>query len=254
MGISIERFIIGAFFILLFVFSIILLLLKRRFVQSRDMHRYLGASCIVSSLALLYMYVELLGGSDTLVHILRIFVAAVCIVVYLFITYKVVQCIIARVTGTVKGELDDDELPMARGGRNDEDDDTEATDEDGNPIPEPSADNMEDLIFFQKLESIMATKRLFSDPDITREQVAMEVGTNRTYLIRSIKLATGKTFNEYLTDLRVNYAATLLVTSEEPLDYIGTMAGFRSRSVYYRAFAAANSCSPSEYRNRNKQI
>lgn len=110
--------------------------------------------------------------------------------------------------------------------------------------------NIEDLIFFQKVEYLMAQKKLFCESDISREQIAQAVGTNRTYLTRSIKNATGKTFLEYITDLRTSYAATLLTTTNEPLDIIGTIAGFGSKSAYYRAFSAAFGCSPSEYRKR----
>lgn len=110
--------------------------------------------------------------------------------------------------------------------------------------------SIDDLIFFQKVEALMASKRLFCEQDINREQIAFAVGTNRTYLARSIKNATGKTFLEYITDLRTSYAATLLTTTNEPLDVIGTIAGFGSKSAYYRAFSAAYGCSPSEYRKR----
>lgn len=110
--------------------------------------------------------------------------------------------------------------------------------------------NIEDLIFFQKVEHLMAQKRMFCEQDISREQIAAAIGTNRTYLARSIKNATGKTFLEYITDLRTSYAATLLTTTNEPLDVIGTIAGFGSKSAYYRAFSAAYGCSPSEYRKK----
>ena len=251
MLISLERFILGGTIVLLILFSIFLLLLKSSILQSRTFHRLLGASGVVLSLALIYMYLEVESVDKSILHGLRIVITLACIGVYSLIIGNVVKAIISYIripADETPLEMDIDESPEVA----DEEDDTDATDEEGNPIPQPSEDNMEDIIFFQKLEAIMATQRLFSNPDITREQVAMEVGTNRTYLIRSIKLATGKTFSEYLTDLRVNYAATLLTTTDQPLDYIGTLAGFRSKSVYYRAFAAANNCTPSEYRNREQ--
>ena len=111
--------------------------------------------------------------------------------------------------------------------------------------------NVEDFIFFQQVEAIMANERLFCEPELSREALAAKVGTNRTYLVRSIKTATGKTFSEYITDQRTNYAAKLLSTTDEPLDMIGTLVGFRSKSAYYRAFSAAYNCSPSEYRRKS---
>lgn len=124
---------------------------------------------------------------------------------------------------------------------------TEEDSKDAAPIDNT---NIDDLIFFQKVEALMASKRLFCEQDINREQIASAIGTNRTYLARSIKNATGKTFLEYITDLRTSFAATLLTTTDEPLDVIGTISGFGSKSAYYRAFSAAYGCSPSEYRKR----
>ncbi|MGM9792076.1 MAG: helix-turn-helix transcriptional regulator [Candidatus Cryptobacteroides sp.] len=115
-------------------------------------------------------------------------------------------------------------------------------------LENPSVD---DLLFFQKVEVLMVRDMLFCEQELSRDEVASAIGTNRTYLARSIKTATGKTFSEYITDLRTSYAAKLLTTTDEPLDLIGTLSGFRSKSAYYRAFAAAYDCSPSDYRNNS---
>jgi len=111
-------------------------------------------------------------------------------------------------------------------------------------------DITEAMIFFQKLESVMVRNKLFCEQDVSRDQVAAAIGTNRTYLIRSIKIATGKTFYEYINDMRTDYAATLLTSTDEPLDVIGTISGFRSKSTYYRIFSARFGCTPTEYRQR----
>ena len=115
-------------------------------------------------------------------------------------------------------------------------------------LDNPSVD---DLLFFQKVEVLMVRDLLFCEQELSRDEVASAIGTNRTYLARSIKTATGKTFSEYITDLRTSYAAKLLTTTDEPLDLIGTLSGFRSKSAYYRAFAAAYNCSPSDYRKNS---
>ena len=110
---------------------------------------------------------------------------------------------------------------------------------------------IDDFYFFQKVEALMVNEQLYCEPDLSREDVAAAIGTNRTYLARSIKSATGKTFSEYITSFRTVYAAKLLTTTAEPLDMIGTLVGFRSRSAYYRAFSAAYGCSPSDYRKNS---
>ena len=110
---------------------------------------------------------------------------------------------------------------------------------------------VDDFYFFQKVEALMVKEQLYCEPELSREDVAAAIGTNRTYLARSIKSATGKTFSEYITSFRTVYAAKLLTTTDEPLDMIGTLVGFRSRSAYYRAFSAAYGCSPSDYRKNS---
>lgn len=130
------------------------------------------------------------------------------------------------------------------------DDEKDEDDEDGD-VQQLEEPNMDDYIFFQKVEALMVNEKLFCEQELSREDVAAAIGTNRTYLVRSIKTATGKTFSAYITDLRVNYAAKLLTSSDEPLDLIATLVGFRSKSAYYRAFSAAFSCSPAEYRRNS---
>ena len=128
---------------------------------------------------------------------------------------------------------------------------TEPLEDEDEQVEQIQNPNVEDFMFFQQVEAIMANERLFCEPELSREALAAKVGTNRTYLVRNIKTATGKTFSEYITDQRTNYAAKLLSTTDEPLDMIGTLVGFRSKSAYYRAFSAAYNCSPSEYRRKS---
>lgn len=250
-----------------------MLLVRESHMPPRKVHRYLASSTLLMACCMLYMHTEVVNPGLPYLPFFRIILAIVGIAFYSFVGLQVAAAIRQKISGTIEGvqapvvpeqvpapafqPIQSQPSPVAAQevvpepeDEEDEDIDKNETDDEGNPIPSPSEDNLEDLIFFQKLEAIMAKKKLFNDPDITREQVASEIGTNRTYLIRSIKLATGKTFKEYLTDLRVNYAAMLLTTTDEPLDDIGTIAGFGSRSAYYRAFSAANNCSPREYRNR----
>ena len=127
----------------------------------------------------------------------------------------------------------------------------EISEEDADDVEKLENPNVDDFLFFQKVEALMVNEMLFCEQELSRESLATAIGTNRTYLARSIKSATGKTFSEYITSLRTAYAAKLLTTTDEPLDLIGTLVGFRSKSAYYRAFAAAYNSSPSEYRKNS---
>ena len=146
---------------------------------------------------------------------------------------------------SVSHETSENSLPV--------EDEVEESEDETETVEKLESPNVYDYLFFQKVEALMVNEKLFCEQEISRETVAHAIGTNRTYLARSIKSATGKTFSEYINDLRTVYAAKLLSTTDEPLDMIGTLVGFRSKSAYYRAFSAAYNCSPSEYRKNSIQ-
>ena len=104
--------------------------------------------------------------------------------------------------------------------------------------------------FKQKLVDVCEKTQLYISDDITRDDLCREMGTNHTYFTKFLKLATGKTFNEYINSLRIDYAETLLADVSIPLNDIPSLVGFSSKSAYYSAFKSRHHCTPLEYRNR----
>ena len=88
-----------------------------------------------------------------------------------------------------------------------------------------------------KVDELMYSKKLFLEPDLTLESLAMELGTNRTYLSRMFNRKKGMPFVVYRNSLRLQYAESLLrggVTDE--LEMI-VNSGFASPRAFYRALA-----------------
>ena len=98
-------------------------------------------------------------------------------------------------------------------------------------------------VLSQKVDAVMHKKRLFLDPNITLEALAMEVGTNRTYLSRVFNRTKGMSFHAYMNGRRLEYAATLAQSGTDDVDELVAMCGFPSAKAFYRALQdAGNSC------------
>lgn len=224
----------------------ILCFVSKKICFSEKMIRTLfGGSLLLCAIHLVYMYADSFSGDNlnSVVEYLLLTTDLVCLVCCIIFFAK-------YLLGTESNETKTAEVALAQYIREEEESETEEDEEEDSaePLKSPSLD---DMLFFQKVEALMVNEKLFCEQELSREDVATAIGTNRTYLARSIKNSTGKTFTEYITDLRTAYAAKLLTTTDEPLDLIGTLVGFRSKSSYYRAFSSAYGCTPTDYRKKS---
>lgn len=73
-------------------------------------------------------------------------------------------------------------------------------------------------------------------------------GKNREYLGRVLKQYYGKTLTEYLNDLRLNYWANVLVTSDAPILDSCFDCGFQNVSWAYTLFKKKYGMAPMKYR------
>ena len=102
-----------------------------------------------------------------------------------------------------------------------------------------------------KLDAYMVESSDYKQPNITRQAVAVKVGTNRQYLIDAIKSIKGQTFNEYLYTLRIEYAYSILISNTNiAIAEIQTSSGFVSQPVFNTAFKDAYNITPSELRKK----
>jgi AraC family L-rhamnose operon regulatory protein RhaS len=87
---------------------------------------------------------------------------------------------------------------------------------------------------------------------ITIEKLTDLFHTNRTTLLNEFKKYTGQSINQYLIDLRLTMAATLLRDTELTADEISERTGFRDISYFSKVFKKKLAYTPSEYRRINK--
>lgn len=89
---------------------------------------------------------------------------------------------------------------------------------------------------------------------ITLEEVAGYLGMNRTYFCMFFKKHYGKGFADYLNDLRVEKAATLLLHGDRQIAEIARECGFKTVSYFNRAFKRSKGLTPGEYRKKSQSL
>lgn len=90
----------------------------------------------------------------------------------------------------------------------------------------------------------------YSDYALTLESVAKEFNIDPKNLSRKFKKYSNMTFHKYLTELKIEEAKRLLITTDMSIEQIYTKVGYVSRTTFIRAFNSVEMVTPSEYRKK----
>jgi AraC family transcriptional regulator len=84
--------------------------------------------------------------------------------------------------------------------------------------------------------------------ELSLEELAQVAGISRFHFAREFKKMTGASPHQYLLNLRIQHAKTLLQNSEMPLIEIGLQSGFSHQSHFTRLFRKFTGTTPQSYR------
>ena len=101
------------------------------------------------------------------------------------------------------------------------------------------------------LRKLLEEEKVYLQPDLTINDLAKKMGTNRTTLSRIINQYFQKLFPALLNHYRVEEALRLLTdhsTREWKLEVIGEMCGYRNRQVFHSAFKRETGITPNHFR------
>lgn len=86
------------------------------------------------------------------------------------------------------------------------------------------------------------------------EDVAKLVNMSASAFSHFFKKRTQRSFTEYLTELRIGFAAKLLIESEKNISEICFESGFNNISNFNRTFKTQKGCTPSKFRAQQQFI
>jgi len=90
--------------------------------------------------------------------------------------------------------------------------------------------------------------------EIRIKEVAEMVNMSETAFSHFFKKQTQRTFTDYLIDIRIGYAARLLMDSEQTISEICFESGFNNVSNFNRTFKKKRGVTPSDFRSQQRLI
>lgn len=90
--------------------------------------------------------------------------------------------------------------------------------------------------------------------DIVLSEVAKMVNMNTSSFCRFFKAQQGKTFTQYVKDVRIDFAQQLLVNTNLTSNQVGYECGYSSVSYFNQCFKSITGMSPLQYRENYKVI
>lgn len=109
-----------------------------------------------------------------------------------------------------------------------------------------SDDTMEHLV--NALDEVISNPDVWQNPDITINDIARIVGTNRTYLQVASKQKGYASVMDMIHHIRIEYMCEQLRTVSSPqIQNIFYDAGYRSRTTAWRNFVNIMGCTPTEF-------
>lgn len=122
---------------------------------------------------------------------------------------------------------------------------------------EPEPDELklqQEAAFAERMYLLFEKEHVYLNPRLRLSELAMLLGTNRTYLSQYFNQNCESTFYDFVNDYRIHHAKLLLHSTDDTLETIAMNSGFNSLSTFRRAFVQREGMSPIEFRASNGKI
>ena len=96
-------------------------------------------------------------------------------------------------------------------------------------------------------------RKTYMSDEISPNTIAAEVGMSPSYFSSIFSKEMGKTFVEYLTEIRMDRAKELLMCSSMKTSEIGYEVGYKDPHYFSYIFKKTQNCTPKEFRARGKE-
>ena len=110
----------------------------------------------------------------------------------------------------------------------------------------------EKSIIREKINDVLQFLETHYMQHLNIEQIAKTAGMSRSYFHANFKKATGKTFVDYLNNIRVNSSEKLLQTATFDIGTVASRTGFTSVSHFYKVFKESTGTTPVKFQKKHK--
>ena len=114
-------------------------------------------------------------------------------------------------------------------------------------VPEKISTNKEEEELVEKLLKSIAEN--MDNVDYTVNQMASDIAMSRANLYKKTQQMLGITPNEFLRNVRLKHAASLLEQTDMPVNLISLIVGFQTARYFSQCFRQMFGVTPTEYRN-----
>lgn len=103
-----------------------------------------------------------------------------------------------------------------------------------------------------KVDTLMRNDRVYADPELRLDSLAMRVGISRHHLSETLNQFCGKSFYQFINEYRIKEVISLMEISKQKgqnpnILSLAYEAGFHSKSTFNLYFKKVQGCTPSAY-------
>lgn len=107
-------------------------------------------------------------------------------------------------------------------------------------------------VIYDKVIDCLENKKMFLDPDLSLIKFSKIVGTNTTYLSKTINQHFNCNFRTLVNQYRIRYAQEALKDGSIQFDHLPAGTGFTSKSSFYGWFQKITGTSPGAFLKNQK--
>lgn len=109
---------------------------------------------------------------------------------------------------------------------------------------------------FGELDRMMTQERLYERKNLTIEEAARLLGTNRGYLSRAVNSFAGVSFNAYVNSFRIKAAVSALSDRADttPIKVLADRLGYNNLTSFYNNFFKETGVPPSKFRQEIRRL
>lgn len=118
--------------------------------------------------------------------------------------------------------------------------------------PADALPNSVDRTIMKKIEQLMNEKKLYINPNLSLDMLALELGLDRRHISGAINACAKKNFFAYLNEYRVKEAVRIMSDADNKdltIEAIAFDSGFNDRRTFHRVFKLFTGLTPGNFRD-----